>query len=62
MSISSEDVVGLAALGAPVLCVDTCTVLDVMRDITRDAVVLSDVRAGLASVAAHPRVNLQRDA
>ncbi|EJL81228.1 hypothetical protein PMI16_04834 [Herbaspirillum sp. CF444] len=34
----------VAALGAPVLCADTCSILDVMRDPTRD-----DARAHVAS-------------
>jgi hypothetical protein len=51
MSLSSEDIANLATLGSPVLCVDTCTVLDVIRDITRETVVLSDVNAGLALLA-----------
>lgn len=48
MSLSSGDIASLATLGSPVLCVDTCTVLEVIRDITRESVLLSDVGAGLA--------------
>ncbi|HFH3285712.1 PIN domain-containing protein [Pseudomonas aeruginosa] len=48
MSLGSQEIAGLVALDAPVLCVDTCTLLDVIRDITREAVALSDVSAGLA--------------
>lgn len=48
MSFSSQDIASLVALDAPVLCVDTCTLLDVIRDITRDSVALSDVSAGLS--------------
>ncbi|AXL70972.1 PIN domain-containing protein [Pseudomonas aeruginosa] len=51
MSFSSLEIASLAALDAPVLCVDTCTLLDVIRDITRDSVVLSDVSAGLTLLA-----------
>lgn len=47
MSLSPEDIANLAILGSPVLCVDTCTLLDVIRDITRETVVLGDVNAGL---------------
>lgn len=47
MSLSSQEVSRLAGLGLPVLCVDTCTVLDVVRDITRETVTTSDVNAGL---------------
>ncbi|PQA75960.1 hypothetical protein [Rhodoferax sp. TS-BS-61-7] len=52
MSLSSGDIASLAALNAPVLCVDTCTVLDVIRDITRETVTPSDALAGLALLAA----------
>lgn len=51
MSLSSQDIAALVTLGSPVLCVDTCTVLDVIRDITRETVILSDVSAGLALLA-----------
>lgn len=51
MSLSSQDIATLVTLGSPVLCVDTCTVLDVIRDITRETVILSDVSAGLALLA-----------
>lgn len=47
MSFSSQEVSRLVGLGSPVLCVDTCTVLDVVRDITRETVTTSDVNAGL---------------
>lgn len=52
MSLSSSDIASLAALNAPVLCVDTCTVLDVIRDITRETVTPGDALAGLALLAA----------
>lgn len=48
MSLSSQEVARLAGRGSPVLCVDTCTVLDVVRDITRETVTHGDVKAGLA--------------
>jgi len=38
--------------GAPVLCVDTCTVLDIMRDITRETVTEHEARAVHSLVAA----------
>lgn len=41
----------LVGLGLPVLCVDTCTVLDVVRDVTRESVTPADVNAGLALLA-----------
>ena len=47
MSLSSQAVSRLVGLGSPVLCVDTCTVLDVVRDITRETVTTGDVNAGL---------------
>lgn len=52
MSLNSQDIARLAALGAPVLCVDTCTVLDVIRDITRETVTPGDAAAGLAMLTA----------
>ena len=48
MSLSSQEVSHLVGLGLPVLCVDTCTVLDVVRDITRETVTTGDVNAGFA--------------
>ena len=48
MSLSSQEVSHLVGLGLPVLCVDTCTVLDVVRDITRETVTTVDVNAGFA--------------
>lgn len=47
MSLSPLEIDRLVALGAPVLCVDTCTVLDVIRDITRETANLADAQAGL---------------
>ncbi|MBN9369273.1 MAG: hypothetical protein J0H59_19960 [Comamonadaceae bacterium] len=52
MSLSSSDIAALAASSAPVLCVDTCTVLDVIRDITRETVTPGDAMAGLALLTA----------
>ena len=52
MSLCSSDIASLATLNAPVLCVDTCTVLDVIRDITRETVTPGDALAGLALLAA----------
>ncbi len=52
MSLGPAEISDLVALGAPVLCVDTCTVLDVIRDITRETVRLSDTSAGFALLAA----------
>lgn len=36
--MKESDVAAIAARGAPVLCLDTCTILDLMRDPTRDNV------------------------
>src|SRR5260370_34701981 len=41
------DIARIVALGRPVLCLDTCTVLDLMRDPTRD----SSIRAHEAQAA-----------
>jgi len=42
----------ITALGAPVLCFDTCTALDLVRDPTRDAVRAHERQAALALLAA----------
>lgn len=42
----------LASLGLPVLCVDTCTLLDIIRDVTRDAHTAADSDAGLKLLSA----------
>jgi hypothetical protein len=52
MSLGPAEIADLVALGAPVLCVDTCTILDVIRDITRETVRLADASAGLALLSA----------
>lgn len=52
MSLNTSVIEDLVALNAPVLCVDTCTVLDVIRDITRETAVAHDANAGLALLAA----------
>ncbi|SDD30403.1 hypothetical protein SAMN05216345_107358 [Cupriavidus sp. YR651] len=36
MSLAREDIERIVGLNVPVLCLDTCTVLDIMRDPTRD--------------------------
>lgn len=51
MSLSLQVISRLVGLGLPVLCVDTCTVLDVVRDVTRENVTPADVNAGLALLA-----------
>lgn len=52
MSLGPAEIGDLVTLGAPVLCVDTCTLLDVIRDITRETVRLADASAGLALLSA----------
>ena len=52
MSLGPAEISDLVALDAPVLCVDTCTVLDVIRDITRETVKLADISASFALLAA----------
>ena len=47
MSLVPAQITDLVALGAPILCLDTCTILDVVRDITRETVRLADAKAGL---------------
>jgi len=52
MSTATTDIAGLTALGAPILCFDTCTVLDIMRDPTRETVRDHEQRAALDLLAA----------
>ncbi len=52
MSLSPLVIADLVSLNAPVLCVDTCTILDVIRDITRATAVPHDANAGLALLSA----------
>jgi hypothetical protein len=51
MSLAASDVQRLVATGAPVLCVDTCSILDVMRDPTRDGLKSTDFQAALDMIA-----------
>ncbi|CAM5784031.1 PIN domain-containing protein [Rhizobacter fulvus] len=46
MSLSPAEATHLSAQGLPILCVDTCTLLDVIRDITRESIRLSDAQSG----------------
>jgi hypothetical protein len=52
MTLSAVEIQDLVALNAPALCLDTCTILDVIRDITRESTRVSDVNAGLALLEA----------
>ena len=47
MSAPVADVIRLIALGVPILCVDTCTVLDIMRDPTRKEIRPRERQSGL---------------
>lgn len=59
MSLGPAEIGELVKLGAPVLCVDTCTLLDVIRDITRDTARPADANAGLdLLLAAETKVDL----
>jgi hypothetical protein len=42
----------LAAANFPILCLDTCTILDVMRDLTRDTIRPDEARAAQGIIAA----------
>ncbi len=42
----------LAANGVPILCLDTCTILDVMRDLTRDTIRPDEARAAQGIITA----------
>lgn len=47
MGLVASEVQRLVALGAPVLCADTCSILDVMRDPTREEVRSHNFQAAL---------------
>ena len=47
MSAPAPVIDRVLAAAAPVLCVDTCTLLDVVRDITRHSARAADAAAGL---------------
>lgn len=47
MALCNIDADALIASGAPILCLDTCSVLDLMRDVTRDDLLPADARAAL---------------
>jgi hypothetical protein len=53
--MSGTAIARIAALGAPVLCFDTCTALDLMRDPTRDGIREHERLAALALLAAAER-------
>jgi hypothetical protein len=47
MSLADQELASLVALNVPILCVDTCSLLDVVRDVTRSTLNLSDAQAGM---------------
>jgi hypothetical protein len=47
MGLAASEVQRLVAVGAPVLCADTCSILDVMRDPTREEARSNNFRAAL---------------
>lgn len=47
MSLPATELARIVALGAPILCLDTCSVLDVMRDPTRESVRAHDAQAAV---------------
>ncbi len=46
------DAIAIASAGVPVLCIDTCAILDVMRDPTRESAKPHERKAGLDLVVA----------
>lgn len=52
MSLTAAEVATLVALKAPILCVDTCSLLDVVRDLTRSTLSPPDAQAGMALLTA----------
>lgn len=52
MSLTAAELAALVALKAPILCVDTCSLLDVVRDLTRSTLSPSDAQAGMALLTA----------
>ncbi|SDA60794.1 hypothetical protein SAMN03159300_103535 [Janthinobacterium sp. 344] len=47
MGMSTQEIERIVALQAPILCLDTCSVLDTMRDPTRDMINAADSAAAL---------------
>ena len=52
MALSSTDLAKVVSLRAPVLMLDTCMLLDIIRDITRQDVQLHNVKAAMAMLQA----------
>lgn len=51
MALAPSDFVEIRVKGLPVLCLDTCAALDLLRDITRTDVNLNNLQAGLVLLA-----------
>lgn len=47
MSLPATELARIVTLGSPILCLDTCSVLDVMRDPTRDSIRAHDAQAAI---------------
>lgn len=52
MALDPTDLANVVSLGAPVLMLDTCVLLDVVRDITRKDVQLHNVQAAMSMLRA----------
>jgi hypothetical protein len=52
MSFNATDLAKICDLGAPVLFVDTCTILDIVRDITRETYLQADAAASISILKA----------
>jgi hypothetical protein len=59
MSVDASDITQIVASGKPVLCIDTCSLLDVMRDVTRETVLAANAESGLELLAAAEDVSLR---
>lgn len=57
MALSGPDVVSIALLGTPVLMLDTCSLLDVVREPMRPDCKLANVKAAMAMLLAAERGN-----
>lgn len=58
MSLSAETVDLLAKQQTSILCLDTCAILDLMRDITRETISAANVRNGIALLK-HAEANVR---
>ncbi|MDR5776848.1 MULTISPECIES: hypothetical protein [unclassified Caballeronia] len=58
MSFDAANIAASMRLDIPVLCADTCSILDVMRDPTRDTFTAPDSEAALGMIHAMERGSL----